>query len=358
MCQRRLRSARVAQAGWDLIGENRLENRRTHLPISGNMLGWSSSDLRLFSTRVGEERSLSLISRTAPRSLQSAHLGPTAAHTRGHTRWHTPRTSSIDRLERRHGTERSGADRGAARRGAASGRTRRSEPTTMLPCDDQNEKKRSQRYTYARCFLSVFPRDGTRARGRNRSSRVSYVLRCVLCAPRCATERGGPRSKNTDGTVGDRSCVPRRRGASPVRACRTSHHVVTSLPRTISISLKRLYGRARGPVPYTPLSFSLSLFLSVSGRVKINAERWPRAGGALENQSKSGSPRGAISWPTGGPSAVLSLPTPAALITSTRALVPCLPQRYQGLRAQSRPALTPRPRISGGPRPHRGAASR
>lgn len=41
-------------------------------------------------------------------------------------------------------------------------------------------------------------------------------------------------------------------------------------------------------------------------------------GGALENQSKSGSPRGAISWPTGGPSAVLSLPTPAALITSTR----------------------------------------
>lgn len=41
-------------------------------------------------------------------------------------------------------------------------------------------------------------------------------------------------------------------------------------------------------------------------------------GGALENQSKSGSPRGAISWPTGGPSAVLSLPTPAVLITSTR----------------------------------------
>ena len=43
-------------------------NRGHHLPINGKILGWSSSDLRLFSTRVGEERSLSLISRTAPRS--------------------------------------------------------------------------------------------------------------------------------------------------------------------------------------------------------------------------------------------------------------------------------------------------
>jgi len=55
-----------------------------HLPISGNMLGWSSSDLRLFSTRVGEERSLSLISRTAPRSLQ-ARTTDLLQHTRGNT---------------------------------------------------------------------------------------------------------------------------------------------------------------------------------------------------------------------------------------------------------------------------------
>jgi len=62
-----------------------------HLPISGNMLGWSSSDLRLFSTRVGEERSLSLISRTAPRSLLSAHLGAYIAgtHARIHSMAHT-----------------------------------------------------------------------------------------------------------------------------------------------------------------------------------------------------------------------------------------------------------------------------
>jgi len=130
--------------------------------------------------------------------------------------------------------------------------------------------------------------------------------------------------------------VPRRRGASPVHRLPNlspRRHV----PRTISISLKRLYSRsARTRSPYTrflslslSLSLSLCLSLSVSKRVKINAERWPRAGGALENQSKSGSPRGAISWPTGGPSAVSSLPTPAALITSTQALMPCLPQRYQ-----------------------------
>lgn len=32
-------------------------------PISGKILGWSRRDLRLFSTRVGDERSFSLISR-------------------------------------------------------------------------------------------------------------------------------------------------------------------------------------------------------------------------------------------------------------------------------------------------------
>lgn len=89
-------------------------------------------------------------------------------------------------------------------------------------------------------------------------------------------------------------------------------------------------------------------------------------GGALENQSKSGSPRGAISWPTSGPSAVSSLPTPAALITSTRPL-PCLALPCRESRAESRgpsvlaspvsalsdcarsrdPALSPRSRING-----------
>jgi len=62
----------------------RSERAGEHLPISGNMLGWSSSDLRLFSTRVGEERSLSLISRTAPRSLQ-AHTSGLPQRTRGDT---------------------------------------------------------------------------------------------------------------------------------------------------------------------------------------------------------------------------------------------------------------------------------
>lgn len=61
-----------------------------HLPISGNMLGWSSSDLRLFSTRVGEERSLSLISRTAPRSLQAHTSGLCrSAHAETHSMAHT-----------------------------------------------------------------------------------------------------------------------------------------------------------------------------------------------------------------------------------------------------------------------------
>lgn len=33
--------------------------------MRGKILGWSSSDLRLLSTKVGDDRSLSLISRTA-----------------------------------------------------------------------------------------------------------------------------------------------------------------------------------------------------------------------------------------------------------------------------------------------------
>lgn len=51
----------------------------------------------------------------------SAHLGPAAAHTRRHTRWHTPRTSSVDRItvKARNGTERTAGRIGAARRDAA-----------------------------------------------------------------------------------------------------------------------------------------------------------------------------------------------------------------------------------------------
>lgn len=95
-------------------------------------------------------------------------------------------------------------------------------------------------------------------------------------------------------------------------------------------------------------------------------------GGALENQSKSGSPRGAISWPTSGPSAVSSLPTPAALITSTRPLpclaLPCresraegrvcsprLSQRYQTARAAATPLSRRDPALT---EPQRDAASR
>lgn len=203
---------------------------------------------------------------------------------------------------------------------------------------------------YARGVSSgISSRRHTRPRPRLSSSSRCLRMRYVRVAV-CAKLRAGTvaRSKSTDGTVRRpvlRAAEERRFARS--RSCRTSHHVVTSLPRTISIGLKRLYGLCARTRSLYPLSFSLppplyfSLFLSpVSGRVKINAERWPRAGGALENQSKSSSPRGAISWPTGGPSVVLSLPMPAALITSTRALVPCLPQRYQGLRAQSQPALS------------------
>ena len=48
-----------------IIELSALAYRDNYSPMSGKMLGWSSSDLRLLSTKVGDDRSLSLISRTA-----------------------------------------------------------------------------------------------------------------------------------------------------------------------------------------------------------------------------------------------------------------------------------------------------
>lgn len=187
----------------------------------------------------------------------SAHLGPTAAHTRRHTRWHTPRTSSIDRPGRRHGTERSGSRVGSARRGAER-RTDGREGTDRRRPERGREKRGPG--LHARGVSSVSPRDGTRARSRSRrrgrAPRPRYVG--ALCAwLRAGTIEKSHRRRERETGV---AC----RGGEALRPFALAEPLTTSstsLPRTISISLKRLYGRARAdPFPMPVLFLSLCLW--------------------------------------------------------------------------------------------------
>jgi len=164
----------------------------------------------------------------------------------------------VRRTAGRFGAARHGAERSGKAGGRTDGAKERTVDVTARP---ERGKTRITRG----CML---PR-GAISSWRHTRPQPAVVVACLVRVRlRASATARGPGSKKYDGTVGDRSRVLRaeERCASPVRACRTSHHVVTVAPSHYLDQPETPVRPVRAdPFPYArSLSLSLSLSLSFS----------------------------------------------------------------------------------------------